>query len=194
MEALILGNGPSLKQSFSSNFFVHKNIFACNRIYLHDFIDDFAHNTTLFLSDLSFRDNYQSMLPILKTFKCVFTPYDFGWPHYKNFRRYKIVRSDCNYYKSVLLKNITSYPLVFESCSVLFTVLLPYVLRNHEFEQFRFLGFDGTYSKKRYFYEDSYNSNFRWTKSEESEWEKDFKSEMSLLYSHTKHSTNLLFH
>ena len=75
-------------------------------------------------------------------------------------------------------KNIISYPYVKESCSVLFTILLPYILNTYSLAELRFLGFDGTYSKGRYFYSSHQNQDYKWSESQETEWSKDFKFEI----------------
>ena len=179
MESLILGNGPSLNTMFTPDLYHHPSIFACNRIFLHPYSDIFAKNTTIFLSDFSFSDKYNSMIPALKQFKRIIIPDDFNWPNVENMTTYGLVRCQDNYFKSVLKHNIQYYPFVRESCSVLFTILLPHILNTHALKKLRFLGFDGNYSRGRYFYNCQINKDYRWSKPQESQWKIDFKAEMS---------------
>ena len=187
MESLILGNGPSLNTLFTADLYSHPSIFACNRIFLHPYCGTFAKNTTLFLSDLSFSTKYNSMISVLTQFKSVMVPEDFHWPNDGNLFTYKLTRGRHDYFKSTLADNINHYPFVCESCSVLFTILLPYIVNTYDLRNLRFLGFDGSYSKGKYFYDSQQNKDYRWSQSQESEWANDFKNEMTcflMSYSH----------
>ena len=193
MEALILGNGPSLNQTFTPDLYNQANIFACNRIFLHPSIKRFAANTTLFLSDISFSDKFESIQPLVGSFRKIFLPLDYNWPSSKNIVRYQLNRSKNKYFPSSCLNNIAKYPNVFESCSVLFTILLPHVLNSYNFHYLKFLGFDGNYTKGRYFYDQRLNNDFRWSKTQESQWELDFKTEIQQFTTHYSDQISLSF-
>ena len=178
MEALILGNGPSLLEKFKPSMYSHPNIYGCNRIFLHPDFSTFSRNLILFLSDTSFASKYDQIKHYISCAKHTYAPYDYDWPPVSNTTFYQIERSS-PYFKNSAASNLASYPTVKESCSVLFTVVLPHVVNTSRFATYRLLGFDGIYDKgSPYFYNSSINQDFRWTDNQSTEWSQDFHSEM----------------
>ena len=180
LEIDLFGNGPSINDINIDEILYNKNILiSCNRIFLHKEFKKFAHKTILCLSDISFKNKQNHIMNLSQNCEKIFYPYDFKWDNNKSLKliSYQLNREKIN--DSIVLENIINYPFVRESCSVLFTIMLPLCMKYMP-KKINLFGFDGTYNKSsKYFYKDSQNNDYDWNKKEEDKWEILFKNEMN---------------
>ena len=179
LEIDLLGNGPSLNELRINKLLENTNILiSCNRIFLHKDFDKFSHKTILCLSDISFKNKEKKMKKLSTICKKIFYPSDYKWTKIESEKLmpYRINREKCK--ASIVLENIHNYPVVRESCSVLFTIMIPLCLY-HKPKKINLYGFDGTYNKStKYFYKDSDNNDYSWDNKQADNWALLFKEEM----------------
>tara|TARA_Y100001978_G_C23459811_1_gene321786 strand:+ start:68 stop:658 length:591 start_codon:yes stop_codon:yes gene_type:complete len=179
LEVDLFGNGPSLNNINIDEIVGNKNILiSCNRIFLHKEFKQFAHKTIICFSDISFQGRQNYIMNLSLMCKKIFYPSDFKWD---NMETIKLIPYQINREKvkdSIVLNNIINFPYVRESCSVLFTIMLPLCMKYMP-EKINLYGFDGTYSKSsKYFYKDSSNNDYAWSQQQEDTWEILFQDEM----------------
>lgn len=180
LEVTLLGNGPSLSNiNFGETIKKSNFIISCNRIFLHEQFDEFSERIIVCFSDLSFKNKFKLIHSLSKKCKNIYCPsdYEFYNKGIKNISSYFLKREKES--NSLVCENIKNYPNVVDTCSVLFTIMLPLCMQ-YKPKKINLFGFDGTYSKNsKYFYKDSKNMDYKWNITEEEQWSNLFEKEMN---------------
>lgn len=195
MEITLLGNGPSLSL-YRDHDDSSEHILGCNRLFfLEGQQIDWA-RVTYCLADKSMGILLKTESRLVKTLsqcRSIVIASDIDITDHQSFTSSKSVRVDVkrgcgSYYTNVAVNNLWLFPRVYESCSVLFTLMMPIAVAKKP-KVLKLYGFDGSYSaRQRYFYDEAQNPYFTWSNDQSDRWADAFGRELESLKSFLKAS------